>query len=155
MLRLFPNDDVLRELKAESYVGVTLLDHTGRIIGLIAVIGRHPLSNRSLAESLLKTVAVRAGVELARLTVEEALQRAHDELEERVLNRTAELEGAMKTLKESKARFRALVESTDDWVWETDRNGVYVYVSPRSVDLLGYTPEEDHRQIASGFRSPR
>ena len=40
------------------------------------------------------------------------------------------------------SRFRALVETTHDWVWETDSNGLYTYVSPRSVDLLGYRPEE-------------
>jgi len=27
-------------------------------------------------------------------------------------------------------------------VWEVDKNGVYVYASPKVRDLLGYTPEE-------------
>ncbi len=84
-----------------------------------------------------------------RKAIEEALQQAHEKLEERVLERTAELMATMSTLKENKARYRALVESTDDWVWETDRNGVYVYASPRITELLGYLPE----QIVG--RSPR
>lgn len=49
---------------------------------------------------------------------------------------------AHEALRESRARFRNLVESISDWVWEVDRNGVYTYVSPKVRDLLGYEAEE-------------
>ncbi len=42
----------------------------------------------------------------------------------------------------SEMRFRNLVETTSDWVWEIDENGKYTYVSPRVRELLGYDPEE-------------
>jgi PAS domain S-box-containing protein len=45
-------------------------------------------------------------------------------------------------LQESEERFRALTESTSDWIWEVDANGVYTYASPKVEDLLGYKPEE-------------
>jgi PAS domain S-box-containing protein len=45
-------------------------------------------------------------------------------------------------LRESEQRFRALVETTSDFVWEVDRNCFYTYASPRVKDLLGYNPEE-------------
>jgi len=45
-------------------------------------------------------------------------------------------------LRSMQEKFRNLVESVSDWVWEVDRNGVYTYVSPRVRDLLGYEPEE-------------
>ena len=45
-------------------------------------------------------------------------------------------------LRNSDEKFRSLVETTSDWVWEVDRNGCYTYVSPKIKDLLGYTPEE-------------
>jgi PAS domain S-box-containing protein len=90
--QFFPRDQVLRDLKAESYVGVTLWGCSGLPIGLIAVIGRKPLVNRPLAEAILKVVAGRAAGELERLDAEAALQRAHDELEERVAERTADLQ---------------------------------------------------------------
>ena len=45
-------------------------------------------------------------------------------------------------LQASEERFRSLVESTSDWVWEVDQNGVYTYVSPQIRNLLGYAPEE-------------
>ena len=49
---------------------------------------------------------------------------------------------AEKKLRESEERFRALTESTSDWVWEVDLDGVYTYASPKVKDLLGYEPEE-------------
>ena len=45
-------------------------------------------------------------------------------------------------LLESEGRFRALVESTNDWIWEVDAQGRYTYVSPRVESLLGYQPDE-------------
>ena len=45
-------------------------------------------------------------------------------------------------LKISQERFRALVETTEDFVWEVDRNGIYTYCSPQVESLLGYTAEE-------------
>ncbi|MDD5717967.1 MAG: PAS domain S-box protein [Sulfuricurvum sp.] len=45
-------------------------------------------------------------------------------------------------LRESESKFRSLVESTSDWIWEVDTNGAYTYVSPRVKSLLGYEPDE-------------
>lgn len=44
--------------------------------------------------------------------------------------------------RESNERFRGLVESTSDWVWEVDQDAVYTYVSPKVEEILGYPPEE-------------
>jgi PAS domain S-box-containing protein len=49
---------------------------------------------------------------------------------------------AFSRLVESEKRFRALVESSSDWVWEVNARGIYTYCSPRIRELLGYTPEE-------------
>ncbi len=45
-------------------------------------------------------------------------------------------------LKESEERFRNLVETTSDWIWEVDAKGNYIYASPQIGDLLGYAPAE-------------
>lgn len=45
-------------------------------------------------------------------------------------------------LRESEEKFRALVETTSDFIWEVDAGSNYTYVSPQVRDLLGYEPEE-------------
>ena len=45
-------------------------------------------------------------------------------------------------LLESEARFRRLVESSSDWIWEVNTDVVYTYVSPKIEEILGYKPEE-------------
>ena len=101
---VFPRDQVLQDLRAESYIGTTLFSHTGQPIGLIAVIGRLPLQNRPFAESILKLVGIRAAGELERLLAEETLRDALTELEHHrhhlgtlVEARTAELVVAKET----------------------------------------------------------
>ena len=44
--------------------------------------------------------------------------------------------------RQSDERLSSVIESSHDWVWEVDANGVYTYSSPRVKDLLGYSPEE-------------
>ncbi|MBE9005679.1 PAS domain S-box protein [Fortiea sp. LEGE XX443] len=44
-------------------------------------------------------------------------------------------------LKHSEQRFRNLVESSYDLIWEVDQNCAYTYVSPKIRDILGYEPE--------------
>jgi two-component sensor histidine kinase len=76
---LFPKDAALQEMNAESYVGTTLWSSDGTPIGLIAVIGRKPLENSSLAESILRLMAIRAAGELERKRAEEALRTSLEE----------------------------------------------------------------------------
>jgi PAS domain S-box-containing protein len=45
-------------------------------------------------------------------------------------------------LRESEEKFRALVESTSDFIWEVDAAGTYTYASPQVRRILGYEPEE-------------
>lgn len=75
----FPRDQVLQDLRAESYIGVTVFSHTGAPIGLIAVIGREPIINARLAEDTLRMVCVRVAGELERLEAEEALRMSIEE----------------------------------------------------------------------------
>ncbi|MBD2435725.1 PAS domain S-box protein [Nostoc sp. FACHB-110] len=63
------------------------------------------------------------------------LEQQNQTLEAQVTQRTAELQ-------QSKERFRNLVETSSDWVWEVDQFGIYTYASPQIINLLGYTPDE-------------
>lgn len=53
-----------------------------------------------------------------------------------------ERERLLRALEESKERFRSLVETTSDWIWEINPEGVYIYSSPKVQELLGFEPEE-------------
>ncbi|WP_239031681.1 hybrid sensor histidine kinase/response regulator [Geomonas diazotrophica] len=78
--QLFPNDQVLQDLNAESYLGVVLWGSTGVPIGLIATIGHKPLLNRELAEEILQMVSGRAAAELERRIHEEERLRLEQQL---------------------------------------------------------------------------
>ena len=59
-----------------------------------------------------------------------------------LIKEVAERKQAEEALQKSKERFRALTESTSDWIWEINENAVYTYVSPKIKEILGYEPEE-------------
>lgn len=46
------------------------------------------------------------------------------------------------TLRQSEEKYKSLVESTSDIIWETDIAGLYKYVSPQFEIILGYSPDE-------------
>jgi PAS domain S-box-containing protein len=56
--------------------------------------------------------------------------------------RQRERRAAARAIGESEARFRGMVETSPDLIWETDANGVFTYVSPRAESLLGRSPQQ-------------
>ncbi|NJL79090.1 MAG: GAF domain-containing protein [Richelia sp. SM2_1_7] len=70
---LFPQNPYL-SLGAESYIGIPIIDQSGKNIGLIAVLDTKILpENTETEESILKIFAARAGAELERRNLETAL----------------------------------------------------------------------------------
>jgi PAS domain S-box-containing protein/putative nucleotidyltransferase with HDIG domain len=47
-----------------------------------------------------------------------------------------------KWIRDSEEKYRSLVESSSDWIWEVDQNMVFTYSSPTVREILGYKPEE-------------
>ena len=45
-------------------------------------------------------------------------------------------------LRKGEERFRQVVESAGDWIWEVNVEGLYTYASPIIERVLGYKPEE-------------
>ena len=68
----FPQDPGLRQTGLQSYVGSALQDSGGKVLGLIGICNRHPLSNPSLVASLLRIFSARASAELERQYAEQA-----------------------------------------------------------------------------------
>ncbi len=55
---------------------------------------------------------------------------------------------------ESDDRYRALVETSADVIWEVDIEARYRYISPRVTDVLGYDPKEMLGRTAFEFMEP-
>lgn len=66
-----------------------------------------------------------------------------------------EQEQLMESLEQSNTRFRNLLETTSDWIWESDQNGQYTYSSPQVINMLGFTPEEIIGKTLLDLASPR
>jgi PAS domain S-box-containing protein len=45
-------------------------------------------------------------------------------------------------LRVSEERFRHLIETSSDFVWEMDENYIFTYISPKVQEVLGYEPQE-------------
>jgi diguanylate cyclase (GGDEF)-like protein/PAS domain S-box-containing protein len=83
---------------------------------------------------------------------EDEKEQYRETLEKMVRKRTAELTAAnvklhdeiadraqiVEALLSSEEKFRKLVESISDWVWEIDENYAFMYSSPKVEDMLGY-----------------
>lgn len=73
---------------------------------------------------------------------EEALLKVNERLEEKVRERTAELEKANISLKESEEKYRNLIETANEGISLISNEGVITYVNKKMSDLLEYTVEE-------------
>jgi PAS domain S-box-containing protein len=91
-----------------------------------------------------------------RKQAQDALRNAHEELEQRVEERTAKLlkvneqlkleieerKQAQKTLRESEEKYRQLFESLQEGIWGIDKDAYTTFVNPRMAEMLGYTVDE-------------
>ncbi len=77
----FPEDTVLVEWRAESFLGVPLVAHDGRVLGHLAVLDDRPMREASIEISVLRIFADRAAAELERHRAEAELLRLKDRLQ--------------------------------------------------------------------------
>ena len=105
----------------------------GEVVGILGV-SRDITGRREAAEAL--RVANEEPEESVQLRTRE-LQAANDAL----WDKAAALEETNAALQASEDRFRGLVESLSDVVWEMDTDQRVTYVSPRMSEVLGARPE--------------
>lgn len=77
----FPQNPILANLNAESYLGIPLFDSKRSVIGHMVIVNDQPMPDDPLWLSVLQTFAARAGVELQREQAEEKLRAALAEVE--------------------------------------------------------------------------
>ncbi len=77
-----------------------------------------------------------------RKRAEEALRLAHEELEDRVRERTEELLAANKSVQASEERFALALEATSEGVWDWNIATGEIFCSPPWCKALGFDPSE-------------
>ena len=85
-----------------------------------------------------------------RVEAEEEVRRLNDELERRVVERTAELEAAVAGLRESEERFRKTFEGAAVGIAHVAPDGRWLRVNRKLCEILGYAREE---LLAETFQS--
>jgi PAS domain S-box-containing protein len=131
----FPKDELLVQAGVDSYLGVALTNSQGQKIGILCVFGHQHIQDPRRAESLLLVFAARAAAELERQQATKQLESFNQDLEQKVLERTAALQA-------SEAKFRNLIEGMNDLVWSSNLHGEFTYLSPQFETLFSWQPSE-------------
>lgn len=87
----------------------------------------------------------------------EALQEANDQLEQRVRERTEQLERALLELRDSEQLYRSIVENISDPVMVTDVQARILSVNPAFIRVTGYSAAEvigHHPNMLASDRHP-
>ena len=100
-MQRFPDDQDLALRGIRAYIGRRLDAGDGRPLGVLAVLDAKPMRTDAAAALVLDLVQARAAAELERVMADEDLKRLADSLENRVVERTAELEATNVTLSQA------------------------------------------------------
>ncbi|MGD1932142.1 MAG: PAS domain S-box protein [Leptolyngbyaceae cyanobacterium] len=126
--QMFPEDSGLVEMEAESYLGIALQDSQGRAIGNLGIFHQQPIHLPDQAKQILRVFGARAAAELERQRALTSFEHLNQELETKVVERTAKLQ-------HKEAQIRAIVEAIPDLLLHVGRDGTclnYLH-SPNSV----------------------
>ncbi|MFB2923873.1 PAS domain S-box protein, partial [Aerosakkonema funiforme] len=97
---LFPEDDSLVALQAESYAGLPIIDAAGNHLGLLKVMDTKPMvKNLEMQSAILKIFATRGGAEIERIQAEAIRQ---SEIKLRL--QSEELEATLKKLQNTQTQ---------------------------------------------------
>jgi PAS domain S-box-containing protein len=118
---LYPDDQVLAELKAEALAGAVLRSDSGDALGALLLIHRQPLPECETIKRALELFAPRAAAELQRHQQDVALRR-------------------------SESRLRFLAERSKDMLfyYQVLPDPRLQWVSPAAEEIFGYPPEAFH-----------
>ncbi|MEW5968021.1 MAG: ATP-binding protein [Pseudomonadota bacterium] len=97
-VRLYPDDAKLAQMAIDSYFGTPLIASNGEMIGLISVMDTRPMELTHWTAPILGVFASRVAVELERKAAHDNLMELNATLEQRVRQRTRELEAANQEL---------------------------------------------------------
>lgn len=104
----FPKDELLVQMGVEGYLGTPLHDLKGKVIGIIVALYERPITEPQLVKNLFELFSGRIEAELERVEYEDRLQALNVQLEQKVADRTAQLQQTLADLQQMQHQ---LVES--------------------------------------------
>ena len=114
---LFPDDQDLVDLEAESYAAVPMIGTSHPNIGHLVVLDDRPFGNRAPDLALLEMFAARGASELERQRATEALAR-------------------------SEARLRQVIDLVPHFIFAKDLDGRFILANQASAEVYGTTVQE-------------
>lgn len=99
-------------------------------------------TSRTYYIAFIVAASVMSWVSSARKRSETAIREARDRLEERVLERTAEIERAHLDYVESERRLRLVTEAIPQQIWTAKTDGKVEYCNQHLLNFLGCSAEE-------------
>lgn len=104
----YPDDQLLKDLNIDAYLGTPLRDSRGEVMGLIVAMDDKPIADTSQVLTLFEIFSGRVSAEVERQQYERSLEQANLHLESTVKKRTSELTTTLEKLKQAQSQ---LVES--------------------------------------------
>lgn len=89
VIQLYPDDPDLKSLGAVSYMGLSLKDESGKVIGHLALLDNKPMPELPEVFAIFKIFASRAGAELRREIIHKQLKESESKLN-RLVNGTSD-----------------------------------------------------------------
>ncbi len=153
-------------LPVRSYLAVPVVSRSGDVLGGLFFGHANVGVFTEREERIIVGIAAQAAVAIdnarlyrasqqdieARKQTEQVLQSLNETLEQRVSDRTQQLEASFAQLSESERRFRLLVEAVTDYaIFMLDTQGHVVKWNPGAQRIKGYTADEIIGQHISRF----
>lgn len=117
IIHKFPRDKKLKELNAESYMGIPLRGRGGAAIGVLCVVSRRKLEPPSNVQELFEIIAAKASAEIE-----------HKKL--------------LDELKTSEQRFRTILDTVGEGIITIGRDSRITLVNNELCAIFGYSEEE-------------
>jgi len=134
--------DWMREEGIRGYA-INPISYKGEALGAIVTATREPFHEELLPWGSIVANHIAAAIANARAFEEirvgsTRLAQANQRLEREL----AERKQAQEELKESEQRYRRLVDTASEGIWELDEQFMTTYVNRRMAEMLGYDPQE-------------
>ncbi|MDF1747168.1 MAG: PAS domain-containing sensor histidine kinase [Gimesia sp.] len=113
----FPKDLMLSDMSAESYCGVRLRAKDGTPMGILAILDTKPIQDDQSISDLL---SIFVGP----------------------LSREIEIRQKTSTILYEQERFRDFAEAASDWLWETDCDHRFTYLSNKIMEVTGFEEKD-------------